>query len=266
MNIKELRRKALKETKRRVAEKKFGKDKLVIQAVETIDELDEIVNLMNERVRHWYALHYPELEKLVKNTETYLAILTELKHRKEMTRKALEKYLRPDQAEKVERIAKESMGAEVSDEDLDAIAKYATLAVHARREREELADYVDKTIKEIAPNMYALAGGMLVARLMALAGSLERLAEFPASTIQLLGAEKALFAHIRKGVKPPKHGVIFQHPAVRGAPKKKRGKVARLLASKLSIAAKMDYFGHEDRGKELKKEFEEKLVEILKKK
>jgi len=244
MGIKEMRAKALKKTREAVSREKFKRDRVVVQAIETIDELDEIFNLMMERVRNWYALHYPELEKLVKNPETYLDIIITLKGRDDMGAKNLEKYMRPDQAKKIEQIATQSMGAKLDAKDLDRVAKYASLAMHAKKEREELAAYVDETVKEIAPNMHSIAGGMLTARLIAQAGSLERLSEFPSSTVQVLGAEKALFAHIKKGVAPPKHGLIFQYPAVMQAKQKKRGRMARLVASKLSIASKMDYFGH----------------------
>ncbi len=259
MDARQLREKALKKAKHAVRLKKGGRDFMVIQAVEAIDELDDISNLMTERVRNWYAMHYPELAKLVRSVDTYLDIIIELKKRKEMTVGRLTKYMPEAQAKKVEMLAEQTMGADVGGADLDSVAKFAELAAHARREREELAKYIDGTTAEIMPNVHSLVGGLLAARLLAKAGSLKRMAELPASTIQVLGAEKALFAHIKKGVKPPKHGLIFAYPQLMQAPKKKKGKVARLVAAKLAIAARMDYFGH-GLDKSLKPELEKRIA------
>ena len=263
MDARQLREKALRKAKQAVRQKKSGRDYLIIQAVEAVDELDDISNLLAERVRNWYAMHYPELVKLVRNVDTYLDIIIELKIREEMTEENLMKYLPEAQAKKVEMIAKQTMGADVMKGDLESVAKFAELAAHARREREELADYVDQMTAEIMPNVHSLVGGLLAARLLAKTGSLERMAELPASTIQVLGAEKALFAHIKKGVKPPKHGLIFAYPQLMQAPKKKKGKIARLLAAKLAIAARMDYFKH-GLDKSLKQELAKKIEEALK--
>ncbi|MFC2174286.1 NOP5/NOP56 family protein [archaeon] len=263
MDIRQLRRKALVKAKQKVREKKAGRDYAVIQAVEAIDELDDIANIMTERVRNWYAFHYPELSKLVRSVDTYLEIITVLKGRKDMRVAALTKYLPEAQAKKVELIAEQTMGADLSDTDLESIAKFASLAAHAHKEREELAQYVDDTTEDICPNMKSLVGGLLSARLIAKAGSLERLAEMPASTVQVLGAEKALFAHIKKGVKPPKHGLIFAYPAIHQAPKNRKGKISRVVAGKLAIAARMDFFKH-GLDKTLAVELEKKIAGALK--
>ncbi len=262
MDARQLRQKALKKTKQKVREEKMKRDRVVIQAVEAIDELDDVANIMTERVRNWYSVHYPELVKLVRNPETYLEVITALKHRKQMRVEALKTFMPEDQAKKVELIAEQTMGADIKESDLDRIARYAELAAHAHQEREELARYLDEATSEICPNLHALVGGLLAARLMAKAGSLERMAEMPSSTIQVLGAEKALFAHIKKGVLPPKHGYIFSYPHVMQAPKKKKGKISRILSGKLAIAARMDYFGH-GLDPELGKQLEKKIAEAL---
>ena len=114
-------------------------------------------------------------------------------------------------------------------------------------------------MKKIAPNITAIAGPTIGARLLAKAGGLEKLARLPASTIQVLGAEKALFRALRKGTKPPKHGILFQHPWVHGTPRWQRGKIARVIAAKLALAARIDLY----RG-ELVKELVEKLKERIK--
>jgi len=157
---------------------------------------------------------------------------------------------------------------ELSEKDAEEVARFADAIVTLFSLRDELDKYLKELVKEEMPNLYELLGHILAAKLLSAAGSMEKLAKMPASTIQLLGAEKALFRYLRsKGkTKPPKHGVIFLHPYIHRAPKKKRGKIARLLASKLAVAARMDYYTKEKKGKELKKELEEKVKEILEEK
>ncbi|MEM4706946.1 MAG: hypothetical protein QXW27_05340, partial [Candidatus Methanomethylicaceae archaeon] len=125
--------------------------------------------------------------------------------------------------------------------------------------------YIDEVMKEVAPNVRELVGSILGARLIALSGGLEALAKKPASTIQVLGAEKALFRALRTGARPPKHGIIFQSPLIHSSPKWQRGKIARTLAGKLSIAARVDAFGGAFIANKLKKELEERISEIKKK-
>ena len=115
---------------------------------------------------------------------------------------------------------------------------------------------------EVAPNIRGLVGPLLGARLISLAGGLSRLARLPASTIQVLGAEKALFRALRTGGRPPKHGVIFQYPAIHRSPRWQRGKIARALAAKLAIAARIDAFTGEYKADELKEELEKRIEEI----
>ncbi len=107
----------------------------------------------------------------------------------------------------------------------------------------ELTNYLDDNSPSVVPNLSGLLGSQLSARFLSLSGSLFKLARLPASTIQLLGAEKALFRHISDGSPPPKHGILYQHPLVKNASKKNKGKVSRKLAAKVAIASKLDYFG-----------------------
>jgi len=130
--------------------------------------------------------------------------------------------------------------------------------------RRELTDYISTVMKEVAPNITALVGPLLGARLISLAGSLESLARLPASTIQVLGAEKALFRALRTGGKPPKHGVIFQYPDIHRSPRWQRGKIARALAAKLAIAAKVDAFTGRFIGDKLREELRRRIEEIKK--
>lgn len=132
--------------------------------------------------------------------------------------------------------------------------------------RRELEGEIERVMEKIAPNLSAILGGAIAARLLEKAGSLEKLSMLPASTIQIVGAEKSLYkamARMKKGkpAKIPKHGVIFQHPFIRTLPKKKRGKMARFMAAKLAIAARIDYFTGELR-EELVSEVRRKYEEL----
>jgi len=148
--------------------------------------------------------------------------------------------------------------------DMNIIQTVANIWLELYDLRQKLTDYIAQVMKEVAPNVTALVGPLLGARLLSLAGSLEELAKLPASTVQVLGAEKALFRALRTGGKPPKHGVIFQYPEIRKAPKWQRGKISRALATKLSIAARIDFFTGRYVGDELRSKLIERIEEIKK--
>ena len=128
--------------------------------------------------------------------------------------------------------------------------------------RERVAEYVDGLMSQIAPNLRTLVGGTIGARLISLAGGLVKLSRLPASTVQVLGAEKALFRALRTKAKPPKHGVIYQHPSIRTSPKRYRGKIARALAGKIAIAARVDAMAGEFVGEKLLSDFKTRVSEI----
>lgn len=132
-------------------------------------------------------------------------------------------------------------------------------------EMKRLEKQIEIDMKTIAPNTSAIIGPLIGARLISLAGGMQRMAMLPASTIQILGAEKALFRFKKEGGRPPKHGIIFQHPLVNRAVKAERGKIARLLATKISTAVKADVFTKRDITQELQRGLEERLKEIRKK-
>jgi len=129
-------------------------------------------------------------------------------------------------------------------------------------EIKSLEKQIDYDMKIIAPNISKIGGPLIGARLISLAGGLERLAIMPASTIQILGAEKALFRYKKEGGKPPKHGVIFQHSYINRSARNTRGKIARILSTKISIAAKADAFTKRDISQELKEDLEKRIKEI----
>jgi nucleolar protein 56 len=167
--------------------------------------------------------------------------------------------------EKLERFKQKSMGIDFDKEDVKAVQKFPTQISELYKLRESLSKYLEKLVREIAPNFTEIAGPTLTAKFIARAGSLEKLAKMPSSTIQLLGAEKALFRYLRGRGKPPKHGILYSHSLIQSAPKKFRGKIARVLASKLNMAAKIDFYSKEYKADDLKKDLEQKIKEVLSK-
>lgn len=217
------------------------------KAVKTIQDLNETINVLMERLRDWYSLHYPELKDEVDDHE-FIELISEL-----TTQGAIRKE-RPS--------LPESTGGGVRDVERDFYRRTAELIREKRELREDLWDYVEENMRERAPTMTEITGPRLGAELIASAGSLKELAMKPASTVQVLGAEKALFRHLEDGTKPPKHGLILQHPFVHRADQDVKGKVARAFANKTAIAARVDHFGTENRGEELREELEERIEEI----
>lgn len=245
---------------RKVVEKR---DLFVAQAISSVDDLDKILNLISSRVREWYGLHFPELEDLVKDHREYMTLVTKLGHRSNFTVDNLTKLgLSQDRAKRIYEAASKSVGAEMSDWDLEPIRTYAGIYVQLSDLRNKLSQYIDEAMVEVAPNVRELVGSLLGARLIMLAGGLMRLALLPASTIQVLGAEKALFRALRTGSRPPKHGVIFQFPEIFRAPRWQRGKIARALAAKLAIAAKADAFTGNFIAPRLKEDLMKRIQEV----
>ncbi len=245
---------------RRAAQKR---DLLAAQAIRAIDDIDKTTNLFSARLREWYSLHFPELDDLVREHEDFVRIVAELGHRDNITVENLVKLgFSEEKAKKIAEAAKKSMGADFPEFDIKPMQKLAAITLELYKLRRELADYIAQVMKEVAPNITALVGPLLGARLISLAGSLEELAYLPASTIQVLGAEKALFRALRTGGKPPKHGVIFQYPDIHRSPRWQRGKIARALAAKLAIAAKVDYFTGRFIGDKLKEALRKRIEEI----
>lgn len=265
VSLEALRKKVLEQTKKKLAEAYTEKDRYVIQAIEALDDVDATFNLLVARIREWYSLHFPELNTILKDHEAYLKLIVTLGKRENYNEEALEQLVGEKLAGVIMNAVRESSGTEIGDEDLKVIQDLASIALELRSYRNELVEYIDRVMEEVAPNVKYLAGPLLGARLIAKAGGLKKLSMLPASTIQVLGAEKALFRHLTKGSRPPKHGILFQHPWVRNAKRWQRGKIARSLAAKLAIAAREDYFGGEFIADRLKRELEERIREIKEK-
>lgn len=218
---------------KKIEEEQKERTKRISEAVDALDDIIKITNMVLERLRDWYS--YFSFE--------------EIEDGKELAEEILKMKIGNGELDKLEEKSIKSM---------------ANLLLLLYKTREEIEKYIRKVMEEMAPNVCKIIGSNIGARLIAYAGGIEKLATMPAGTIQVLGAEKALFKHIKDGTPPPKHGVIFQHEMINKAPKNKRGKIARLLATKLAIAAKADAFTKNYIADELKKEIEERYREIMK--
>jgi len=242
------------------------RDLYAVQTVRAIDDLDKMLNLFAGRIREWYGLHFPELDRLIEKHETYVRLVTDLGKRENFTKSGLLKEGIPeDRAATIGEAAKGSMGADIGDEDLEWLKSFCTDWLELLKFRGKAEGYVEKVMNQVAANMSCLVGPVLSARLISIAGSLENLAKMPASTVQVLGAEKALFRSLKTGARPPKHGVIFQYGAIHQSPRWQRGKIARALSGKLAIASRLDYFGGEFKGDSLREEVDKKVKEISEK-
>ena len=242
------------------------RDLIIAQGIQTLDDLDRTVNLFMGRLREWYGVYFPELDRLIEKHETYARLVLNLGDRESYTAEALEKENIPkERAGLVAKAAESSMGADIAERDLEQIQALAKNVLEFYELRKNMENYVDRTMEEMAPNVRAVAGALLGARLIAIAGSLQTLAMRPASTIQVLGAEKALFRSLKTGARPPKHGLIFQHTLLHDAKRWQRGKIARVIAGKLAIAARADAFGGHFIGDRLKADINKRLEEIREK-
>ncbi len=238
---------ALQELGRRKIRESIDFGEHLARAVETIQDLNETINIKLERLKTWYSLYFSELDKEV-NDERYLELISEYGNRDDIKEKI--------------GFDDDYTGQEITDEEMKHFQDLARSIKDEMEFREKLEKYVESKMQEYAPNLSALTGPKLGGELIAEQGSLESLAKQPASTIQVLGAEKSLFRHLDKGTDPPKHGLILQHPYVHRAPKSLRGKIARTFANKIAIAARIDYFSGDYRGDEMREELEKKIEKI----
>lgn len=242
--IHELRLKLLKQAKQAVSIGLSGPDTHVVRAVQTAKNLEALFNLMYEQTIEWYALHFPELKQVVRDPVTQLSLVVRVGLRKDFSRDNLRTFFSDDMSlNRILDSAHQSAGGEIEPATLKTIQGVAQAALQLKEEQRKLNEFVAKQIKELAPNFAELGTPLIAAQLLGKAGSLKRLAEMPGSTIQVLGAEEALFSHIKSHTKPPKHGFIFNHPFIKTLPKHARGKMARTLAGKLAICVRADVFG-----------------------
>jgi nucleolar protein 56 len=241
-----LREFAINLSSSRVKEASERLDLHIIQSINALDELDKIINTVGARMREWYGLHFPELDNLVQSLVAYAEIASRAGLRENINTDILQSAgLQDKKAEIILDGARRSKGGDMTPENLAIVKRLADQVIAQSDLRRVLSDHVEVAMETVAPNVKGLLTASVGARIIAKAGSLARLAMLPASTIQVLGAEKALFRALKTGARPPKHGLLFQHPLIHSAPKWQRGKIARAIASKVAIAARIDFYRHE---------------------
>ena len=224
---------------------KFSPDKvdtMIVQAIALLDDLDKELNIYAMRVKEWYGWHFPEMGRIVNDNLAYARVILKMGMRSNTSNADLAEILPEEIEAAVKSAAEVSMGTEITSDDLDNIQALAEQVVSFTEYRTELSQYLSSRMSAIAPNLTALVGDLVGARLIAHAGSLMNLAKSPASTIQILGAEKALFRALKTKHDTPKYGLIYNASLIGQATGKNKGKIARMLATKAALGLRVDAF------------------------
>ncbi|GAB5358430.1 hypothetical protein AAMO2058_000456600 [Amorphochlora amoebiformis] len=228
---------------------KFSPDKvdtMIIQAIALLDELDKELNTYAMRVREWYGWHFPEVLKILSDNLMFAKMVKAVGSRTNAKSTDLSDIL-PEEVEKeVKEAAEISMGSEIAQEDMDNISELCDQVIYLTDYRSQLFDYLKNRMNAIAPNLSFMVGELVGARLIAHAGSLISLAKSPASTVQILGAEKALFRALKTKHETPKYGLIYHASLVGQAAPKHKGKISRMLAAKTALATRTDALGESE--------------------
>jgi nucleolar protein 58 len=222
---------------------KFSPDKvdtMIVQAIALLDDLDKELNTYAMRVKEWYGWHFPEMGRIINDNLAYSRVILKVGMRTNTSLTDLSEILPEEIEAAIKAAAEVSMGTEITEEDLENIKLLAEQVVGFTEYRQQLSSYLTARMQAIAPNLTELVGELVGARLIAHAGSLMNLAKSPASTIQILGAEKALFRALKTKHDTPKYGLIYHASLVGQATGKNKGKIARMLAAKASIGIRVD--------------------------
>ncbi|QQR92478.1 MAG: hypothetical protein IPJ89_05005 [Candidatus Iainarchaeum archaeon] len=255
--LQEMRKQFISRTKERVQEQLSGPDAHVVRAVSSAKNLEAQFNLVYEQAIEWYALHFPEMRFQVREPLHQMQLIAQIGERKNYSQENVARVLlNEDSIRKVLEAAQNSKGGSIDAHALKAVQSFAHQALSLKQEQLTLQSFVEQQMRELAPNFSELSTPMIAGQLLSKAGSLKRLAEMPGSTIQVLGAEEALFSHLKTRSRPPKHGYIFNHPLVKTLPKHVRGRMARTLAGKMAICIRTDFFGKSRIVDELKSKME----------
>ncbi|GAV55221.1 hypothetical protein ZYGR_0AS05450 [Zygosaccharomyces rouxii] len=249
---------------------KFSADKvdvMIIQAIALLDDLDKEINTYSMRCKEWYGWHFPELAKIVTDLAAYARIILAMGVRSKAAETDMSAILPEEIEERVKAAAEVSMGTEITKTDLDNISSLAQQIVDFATYREQLSNYLTARMKAIAPNLTQLVGELVGARLISHAGSLVSLAKSPASTIQILGAEKALFRALKTKHDTPKYGLLYHASLVGQATGKNKGKIARVLAAKAAVSLRYDALAEDrddsgDVGLESRSKVENRLSQL----
>ncbi|KAF1984112.1 Nop domain-containing protein [Aulographum hederae CBS 113979] len=243
-------------------------DNHIIQAIATLDQMDKAVNNFSMRVREWYSWHFPELYKIVSDNLTYSRLVIFIGDKTRLTDDMLPE-LAPivDDDESVAQsiidASRVSFGRDMSESDMEHVQSFARRAASLAETRKNMQIYLINKMSVVAPNLAALIGETVGARLIAKAGSLTNLCKYPASTLQILGAEKALFRALKTKGNTPKYGLIYHSSFIGKTATKNKGRISRFLSNKCSIASRIDNFSDTPTtkfGEALKKQVEERIA------
>ncbi|KAF2084566.1 Nop-domain-containing protein [Saccharata proteae CBS 121410] len=242
-------------------------DNHIIQAIATLDQLDKAVNTFCMRVREWYGWHFPELVKIVSDNLKYSKLVLQIGDKSTLSEESLHDLaavVDDDQgiAQDIIDAARVSMGRDISETDMINVKMFAKRAVSLAQYRKSLHSYLISKMGIVAPNLAALIGETVAARLISKAGSLTNLSKYAASTVQILGAEKALFRALKTKGNTPKYGLIYHSPFIGRASQKNKGRISRFLANKCSVASRIDNFSETPTtkfGEALRQQVEERL-------
>ncbi|XP_067154939.1 nucleolar protein 58 isoform X2 [Apteryx mantelli] len=227
---------------------KFSPDKvdtMIVQAISLLDDLDKELNNYIMRCREWYGWHFPELGKIITDNLTYCKCVRKVGDRRNFASSDVADILSEEIEEDVKAAAEISMGTEVSEEDINNIIHLCDQVIEISEYRTQLYDYLKNRMMAIAPNLTVMVGELVGARLIAHAGSLLNLAKHPASTVQILGAEKALFRALKTKRDTPKFGLIYHASLVGQTTAKNKGKISRMLAAKTALTIRYDALGED---------------------
>ncbi|XP_015186018.1 PREDICTED: nucleolar protein 56 isoform X2 [Polistes dominula] len=241
-------------------------DNMIIQSIALLDQLDKDINTFSMRIREWYSYHFPELDKIVPENYMFAKVAQVIKNRSELTEERLDELeqivMDRAKAQAIIDASKSSMGMDIHPVDLLNIEMFAKRVTGLADYRKNLSEYLKSKMEGIAPNLATLIGNQVGARLIAHAGSLTNLAKYPASTVQILGAEKALFRALKTRGNTPKYGLLFHSTFIGRAGTKNKGRISRYLANKCSIASRIDCFTETPTnifGEKLRQQVEDRL-------
>lgn len=233
------RERLLEKARMGVSEAYSSADHFIIQAVNAYNEIEKTRNLIYERLEEWYAIHFPEVK--LQNHDTFARLITVMKSINDVTEEQLTAIL-GDKGAELYAILKEKNQGSMSDDEYSALKELANSELTLSSLQESLDRYIKTETERFMPNVSYLIDYKIAAELLSKAGSLSRLATMPSGTIQLLGAEKALFKHMKFGSRPPKYGLLYKMPIITNASMRDRGRIARSYATKISIAARADAY------------------------
>ena len=260
-NIDELRERMLKAAKEGIKNAYTSEEYALMQAVNAYRETSKSYNLAYERLTEWYGIYFPEVR--MSNPDSLAELAIALNDKSSVTKENILAAVKDEErADSIYSKATATIGRQMNGDEKAALIGYAHMCKDMGAALKSIEAYLKVASERLLPNTTKLTDEKIAAELLAKAGSMERLAMMPASTIQLLGAEKALFKHIKYGSKPPKYGVLFKLPRINAGRRDLRGRYARAYAGKIAIALKADYFTKNQIADKLLKELDESIRRI----